>query len=209
MASRRTKSSKPAPEAMTPPTLPNWHGLLTPVVAHTFDELRVSVALWIAGDYWYPIHIVPNVNDFEYEHGVASRRWAYNFRSFEEARRERKIIRGELSGFSDLFVPVQDSAGVVRGILVAGPFSTTRPTSSQILQRWNDLSGSHGRLADPSFAQYVAMTLSTLTLEGPLALTFERLMSCFERLVSARGDSQELAAEAEALRQKLLEARAS
>jgi len=197
------------PRAARSPVLPNWHGLLTPVVAHAFDDLGISVALWIRGASWYPIHGVRSIADFEYEHGIASRRWAYNAASFERAKRTAQPVRSEHFGFHDLFVPVRDIAGKVRGIFVAGPFAIRRPSSFEILERWKEITGTHGRLADPSFAHYVSMTLATLTLEGSAATTFERLMSCFADLVSARGDSRALAREAEGLTAKLQAARAA
>jgi AraC-like DNA-binding protein len=178
------------------------------VVAHAFSELRISVALWLSGDWWHPIHLEPSVSSFEYDHGVATRRWAYNFRCFAQVKKEKKAVRAEHAGFSDLFVPVQDKAGV-RAIFVAGPFATARPTSAELLQRWLALSGSHGRLTDPSFSQYLTATLDTLTLEGPLLADFERLLSCFAGLVVGHGDPTALAAQAETLRSKLSEARAT
>ena len=50
------------------------------------------------------------------------------------------------------------------------------------------------------------MTLSTLTLEGPLVGTFERFMSCFARMVAGTGAVETLAAEAASLRAKLAQA---
>jgi AraC-like DNA-binding protein len=189
------------------PPLPNWQGLLTPVVAHAFSELGISVSLWLSGDWWHPIHLEPSVTAFEYDHGVASRRFAYNFRSFAQVKREQKTVRAEHAGFFDLFVPVQDGAEI-RAIFVAGPFATSRPTSAQLLQRWRAVAGSHGRLTDPSFSQYVTATLDTLTLEGSMLGDFERLLWCFAGLVVGGGNPTALAREAETLRHKLSEARA-
>jgi AraC-like DNA-binding protein len=208
---RVTKS--PAPPLAQPPPLQsllgpavNWQALLTPVVANSFDQLSISVALWITGDWWYPIHTMPSVLDVEYEHAVASRRWAYNRRCFEQVRQTRKILHAQHAGFSDLFVPVQDKTRV-RGILVAGPFSTARPTGTDVVQRWYELTGSHARPAEPDFSRYLDLTLSTLTLEGPLFDAFKRLMSCFAGLVVRQGNPDALAAEAEAMRVELQESR--
>jgi AraC-like DNA-binding protein len=179
------------------------------VVAHAFEDLRISVALWVAGATWYPIHVVPGVADFEYEHGVASRRWAYNFSCCERVTREKRTVRGCHAGFFDLFVPVRDDQGKQRGVFVAGPIARGQPTSADVLSRWNELTGGQGRLADSSFTHYVMTTLGTLMLDGTLFADFERLMTCFERLVSGRGDAGPLAARAEALRAKLMPARAA
>jgi len=180
--------------------------LLTPIVAHSFDEIGISVSLWSSGDWWESIHRVQNVTSFESEHGVQSRRWAYNRRCFEEVLRRGKTLRGQHAGFWDLFVPVKDASGV-RAVLVAGPFATQRPTSADILERWFSLTGYKGRMTDPAFAHYVSATLSTLTLEGELCEMFEGLMDCFARLVGGGGDPEFLAKRAEALREKLQVAR--
>ena len=205
-ASNNVAPGQPPPLQSLVPASLNGQALLTPVVANTFDQLSVNVALWITGDWWYPIHTNPSVLDVEYEHVVASRRWAYNRRCFEQVRQTRRIVSAEHIGFWDLFVPVQDKSQV-RGILVAGPIAKTRPTGADILQRWHAITGSHGRPAAPDFARYLSLTLSTLTLEGPLFDAFERLMSCFAGLVASRGNPEALAAEAEAMRVKLEEAR--
>src|SRR5262245_45118814 len=121
---RRPRGSAKAtiPEAVPPPPLPtllpsarSLQALLTPVVANAFDQLRVSVALWIRDDWWYPIHVVPSVTSAEYEQGVAPRRFAYNHRCFAEVHRTRRTVVGEHAGFFDLFVPVVES-GIVKGV---------------------------------------------------------------------------------------------
>jgi AraC-like DNA-binding protein len=198
------------PAAPSPPRLPGWPTLLSPVVAEAFEELRigVSVALWTDdGPYaqWYAIRTVPDVTSFEYEHGVESRRWSYNARSFERVRRERRIVRGEHAGFCDLFVPLGDGPDV-RAVLVAGPFSVRRPTSADLRHLWHGLTESAARMTDPSFAHYLAMTLATTTLAGPFGAGFERLMSCFARLLDGRGAAGALASEAITLRLRLRQA---
>jgi len=190
----------------TPPALPSVRALLTPVVAHAFEELRISVSFWNVRDFWHSIALIPNVSAFELEHGTQAQRWPYNHRNFAAVQRTGKLLWGQHAGFYDLFVPLQDSNGF-RGVFVAGPLAKSRPTSAEILERWYAQSRSHGRLSDPSFLQYVLATLSTLTLEGPLWGAFERLISCFAALVGDGGRSDTLADEADGLRKKLLEAR--
>ena len=205
---RRHKSKLRKPVVLKPPPLPNWQALLTPVVANTFQDLGVSVALWVTGVFWHPIHVIPNVIAFESENGVEERRKPYNDSSFARVRREKKVFHGEFAGFHDVFAPIQDETGV-RAIFVAGPIAIARPTSADLLQRWYALSGSQGRLTDPVFAHYLSTTLATLTLEGPLFAAFERLMACFVGLVGGQGAPEVLAAESADLREKLLEARAA
>jgi len=216
MAALRFKKARTLkPNVSAAPPLPalrapaNWQALLSLVVANAFEELKVSVSLWMmTGDWSYPINTVEGqgVLAFEYAHGVGARRWAYNSRCLERLFKERKIVRGEHAGFSDLFVPIQ-SGRDLHGVLVAGPFATAWPSSADILSRWSDISGSQGRLTDPTFSHYVSTTLKTLTLEPPLPAAFERLMSCLASLVAGRGSVESLGAEAPALRQELVQAR--
>jgi AraC-like DNA-binding protein len=198
---RARKWAKPPP-----PPLPAWHGLLAPVAANAFGELDISVALWISGDHWSPFHVVASVIQFEHQHGVGPARWAHDARSFAEVYRTRKLLLREHAGFYDLFVPVLD-ADSIPGVLVAGPFALSRPSSADILKRWHDLTGSLGRVSDPSFVDYVAATLSTLTLEGSAYDSFERLLRCFAGLVDDRVAPQKLFAQAQELRAELAELR--
>jgi AraC-like DNA-binding protein len=190
--------------------LPSWSAVLAPVVAHTFEELRISVSLNTKHqgmhDQWHPFHIATDVTSFEYEHGVAARRWAYNAECFDRVRKTGRLVRGEHAGFHDLFVPVATDKDV-RGILVAGPFATSRPTSTDVTQRWEQLTGSRGRLSDPSFSEYLSTTLSTLTLEGPMLDTFQGFLSCFARLVGGQGAPDVTAAELTTLRSRIVEVR--
>jgi AraC-like DNA-binding protein len=189
-----------------PPDLPESHGLLSHVVAHAFDDLEVTVSIWVKKDHWYAFHSVPNVTAFEYEHGAASGRWAYNDRCIRKACRERTAVLGSHYGFHDLFVPLEDASGTPR-VLVAGPLATQRPTGADISQRWLEMSGTHARLGDAAFSRYLTVTLGTLTLEGSLLQVFERLMFCYSDLLLGRGDAPALGAEAEALRRRLSVAR--
>jgi AraC-like DNA-binding protein len=179
---------------------------LAPVVARAFAELHVSISLWVTGDFWFPIHFVPNVADFEYESGVASRRWAYNFASFERVRREGRALRGEHCGFSDMFVPLLRGREL-GGILVVGPFAASRPTSVEVSDRWLRITGARARVTDSAFSQYLGVTLATLTLDGARLRSFERLLACFAGLAVGRGDPAALMAEAQGLRQSLQDLR--
>jgi AraC-like DNA-binding protein len=175
---------------------------LAPVVARAFAELHISISLWVSGDFWFPIHFVTNVADFEYDSGVAARRWAYNFASFERVRGAGRTVRGEHCGFSDLFVPLLDRRKL-GGILVVGPFATSRPTSAEVSERWRAITGTRARVNDSAFLQYLGHTLSTLTFDGPRLRSFERLLACFASLAVGRGDPAQHMAEAQSLRQTL------
>ncbi|HEV8246979.1 MAG TPA: AraC family transcriptional regulator [Polyangiaceae bacterium] len=209
MKARRSKPHRRRPKAkvILPSRLPNWRALITPVLGHVFSELRVSATVSYR-DWWHHIYSVRNIIDFEGEYGVHPRRWAYNERTLAEVRRTGKMVCGQHAGFRDLYVPLQDETGL-QAILVTGPFALARPTSAEILERWYAITGTRARLSDPSFAQYLSMTLSTLTLEGAAFSAYERFIVCLAGLMTGQGATEALAAEAEALRPKLLEIRAA
>src|SRR5690242_12049461 len=102
---RKNAGYSPAPALLS--LLPhhvNRQALLTPVLAAAFAELHVNASLYVK--WWYPIHTTPSVSVFEYDLGVASRRWAYNQRCFEEAQRTQRAVIASHVGFNDLFVPI-------------------------------------------------------------------------------------------------------
>ena len=153
-------------------------------LANIFEVMRVGATVW---DWktWYPIHVEGGLLTFELEHGVEHERDKYNLRCITEARRTKKPVRSSHAGLSDLFVPI-----VVRNktvaILATGPFADARPTSAEILERWRWLTGRQGHPSDPEFAHYLAVTLSTLVLDGTYATIFERLMIRLARLMAGR-----------------------
>jgi AraC-like DNA-binding protein len=178
------------------------HAVLAPLTTYLFKAMRVSAAVWEHEQDWFPIHNEPNVSEFELEHGVERKREAYNTRSFAKAFEQRKALRGEHAGFSDLFVPIL-LRGEVIAVLVTGPFARARPTSAAIFERWRSLTGRQGHPADPEFARYVSATLATLVLEGDSARTFEGVATCLTRLMSGEGKADEIANEWERARVEL------
>jgi AraC-like DNA-binding protein len=187
--------------------MPSARGLLTAVVTQMFDDLGVSVALWLRDSWWQAIHFVtPSLTTLEREIGVDGPRYRYNDRCLARVVRARRPVIGEHRGYCDLFLPVTTDAGI-DGVLVAGPFARKRPSSGEILQRWLEMTRSHGRLSDPSFDRYVSLSLSVLTLDDALFASFQRLMTCFVMLASGKGDPNALGAEARKRRQELVEAR--
>jgi AraC-like DNA-binding protein len=142
----------------------------------------------------------------EYDLGVARWRWAHNDRCSAQVHRTKRPLVASHAGFSDLFVPLRAKDDVI-GLLVTGPFATARPTRADVLQRWHALTGLQGRLTDAVFAHYLQTTLSTLTLEGPLVESFERLAACFARLLTEKNAPDALADEAETMRRRLAAAR--
>src|SRR4051794_24655545 len=198
--------------------MPSRHALLGPILTHAFDALRISASVWTpkgatlwsghggVPDQWYAIHTVRNIAAFEFEHGRELRRYRYNDRCFTRVLKSRKALRAAHAGFHDLFVPIGEGTDV-RAVLVAGPFAVARPTSGDIQERWHALTHSQGRIADPSFSEYLAQTLSTITFEGPLLDTFERLMSYLARLLAGGGAPGPLLDDVGALRRKIEDAR--
>jgi AraC-like DNA-binding protein len=182
------------------------HGLFAPLVSNVFETLRVSAAVWEHGVEWFTIHLEPNVSAFELEHGIDTERGLYNDGHCREAMRRRVAMRGEHSGYADLFVPIV-ARGQATSILVSGPFALSRPTATDILGRWQKLTGRQGHPSDPEFASYLAMTLSTLVLDGGKAAAFQRLLRCLVLLMAGEGKADALANEAAVLRAGLEHAR--
>jgi len=173
------------------------HSLRISTIGYVFQTLRVCATLW-DGRQWWPIYFYDSQNTFEVQHGVESERNPYNARCLEEAWRDKKIVHGHHAGLSDMFVPVL-SKKRVEAILVTGPFSTSRATSAEILERWRWLTGRQGHPGDPEFAYYLSITLSTLVLEGPHLVTYRRLLVSLARMMTADGRSGALEKEVEAL----------
>ena len=186
--------------------LDTLHAFQAPALATTLMRLRVGAAVWSDPGWIVLFDAVPNVMLFEMGHGHGPDRYAHNARCFARVQRESRPVLAEHAGFMDLFVPVlgQDS---VQAILTVGPFATRRPTSGDLLRRWRWLTGRNGHPSDPEFAHYLALTLGTLTLEGPQLRRFERLLVSLARLLGGLGGAKPIAAETAVLSGKLEEAR--
>src|SRR5450432_646354 len=154
---RMPRRSPPPPFRL--PIQPRPHALLTPLAVAAFAEVRLTVALYDARG-WHAMNIAPSLIPFERQHGVERGRYEYNDRCMTEVVRTRRTLLGTYAGLKDLFVPVVVGDSVC-GVLAAGPFMTSPPTSSDLLDRFRWLTGRHGRLSDPEFADYVSATLST------------------------------------------------
>jgi AraC-like DNA-binding protein len=188
--------------------LPDLFGTVSPLVAQMIADLRIGVALWHPPGDWNVIHSEPSVAVFESEHGQEGLRWPYNAQCLAQVQRTGEPVRGEHAGFKDLFVPVLDAERVC-AVLVVGPYLTRRPTRGDIMERWVALTASQPGLGDPGFRHYIAATLSTPTLEGPLEPAFERLVSCLAELAGHHGSPRALVEEAKALRTTLAAARSA
>src|SRR5258705_10755000 len=105
MPRRRRPRTRASPRDWRPIPLPNWYGLLAPLLTRTFSELRVSVAVWVERNVWHPLHVVPGISAFESDFDLMGKRWDYNERSFVELCHTRQPMMGRHAGFSDLFVP--------------------------------------------------------------------------------------------------------
>jgi AraC-like DNA-binding protein len=188
-----------------PPGFSRLPMLAPPILAHAFQELDVGVSSWCSG-VWRSLYFAQSVTTIEIEQGLSALRHRYNMRCLAETQASRKIVRGKLGGLIDLFVPIVHG-NRVEAIVVTGPLASARPTSGEVLARWLQMTGSHGKITDPPFSRYLAATLRTLTLEGPLLPAFERMMSSFAQLLSGRGNPHALTAQFETIRERVLEAR--
>jgi AraC-like DNA-binding protein len=182
------------------------HPLLVPVVASYFAKLRVAASV-SDGRFWWRIHDEPDVTPFELEHGRDKDRSGYNATQLTEVRRQKRTIRAEHAGYTDLFVPIL-ARGRAQGVLVTGPFATARPTGTDVLERWRWLTGRQGHPSDPEFGAYLSAALRTLVLDEGQVQRFERLLFCLARLLAGEGKAHELANEADALYVLLRQARA-
>jgi AraC-like DNA-binding protein len=172
---------------------------LASVLANVFEEVRMSAAL-TDGRAWRPLYYLPDVLTFEVAHGVEARREVHNARSIASARRSGRAVVTAHAGFHDLFVPVGPRGDTV---LVTGPFSTRRPTSAEVQQRWRWLTRTHAHAGDPELGHYLAMTLGTATFEGPLLGVLLRFAVAFCQLLTGSGSAEAIAVETRALREKL------
>jgi AraC-like DNA-binding protein len=197
--SRRSKRPRAEGSAGSPPV----QVLVTSLMTTTFQDLDTGISIWTPG-MWRAIHGVRGVVDVGVEQGAARARHVYNVRCLGEAQRTRRMVRGELFGFRDLFVPIVEGQRV-SAILVAGPLMTARPTVGHVSESWYEMTQSQGRLSDPAFSRFLSETVSTLTLEGSLLGLLERMMTCFALLLAGQGAT--LAEEAEGIRLKLWQAR--
>jgi AraC-like DNA-binding protein len=182
---------------------------LAPAIANVFEELGISAALREGGPWrtssggWRAIHVhEPSLASFEIEHGVEGARAKYDLVCMNRAHRSKRLVRGEHAGVRDLFVPVIVGGRSV-AVLASGSFSTTRPTSADVLTRWHWLTRRRGHPSDPEFAHYLSVTLSTLVLEGRHTRDFEKMLLCFVKLLSGGRGARETLAEADALRASL------
>ncbi|HEV8246957.1 MAG TPA: hypothetical protein VGP93_14365, partial [Polyangiaceae bacterium] len=78
-------------------TLPHGfgHALMAQTIAPVFKELRVSAAVWDGGEAWWPIHVEPNIADFEVEHGVIEGRHVHNERNLAALRERGEAVKSE------------------------------------------------------------------------------------------------------------------
>jgi AraC-like DNA-binding protein len=177
------------------------HSLFSPLVSNAFESLRVAASLTDGVD-WLPLHTEPNLIAFELEHGGEADRTEHNQAALATLRRTLRPVRRKHAGFCDLFVPVVARKELVAA-LVVGPFSLSRPTTSEVSQSFRRLSGREGHPSDPEFAAYLAGSLETLVVERPLLRSFQRLVVCLSELMLGHGRADRLMNEAQSLREKL------
>ncbi len=186
----------------------NTHAMLAQVLGNVFQELRLAASL-TDGETWYPIYSLPlpGIDAFELANGVEKQRTLHNERGIARARRERLGVVVEHAGFCDLFAPVVEHDRRVRGVIVAGPFATARPTSNDLITRWRWLTGSQARVSDPECAHYLASMLATATFEGSTLGVFRRFVKGNCELLAQQGAVTQRARDLAVLRARLVETR--
>jgi AraC-like DNA-binding protein len=172
-------------------------GFLIQEISKLFGELEIGASIH-RNSLWLEVHATPSVLDFELEHGILNERYVYNERLIRRARREGKALIGMHAGFADLFVPIQAPGGSP-GVLVVGPFSRQRPSTTDILERWHALTGRQGHPADAEFMHYLGRSLSTVVFEGKRLTQFQRLIECLAGLMVATSADADLVTEVETL----------
>ncbi|HEV8247072.1 MAG TPA: hypothetical protein VGP93_14945, partial [Polyangiaceae bacterium] len=178
--------------------------ILLPPLTKVFEDLAVGASLWIDQG-WLSIHEEQNLLTFEMQHGVLEQRWVYNDRCIERALKTKKPVLGEHNGFHDLFVPVLPQP--VRAVVVAGPFSRSRLTAPELLERWKSLTQRRGKPSDREFSHYLAFALSTLVLEPEQLTRFQRTLELLVSLMTSRGSVPSMVAEIATLTSQLRDVR--
>jgi AraC-like DNA-binding protein len=159
--------------------------MLMPAACKVLADLRVSASLCMEGPwgvYWAVFQQCRDVLTLELQHGAWSERAEYNQRCLDRARRHKISVVGSHAGFYDVFVPVL--FGRVPAVLVSGPFARSRPTSTELLDRWRRVTGRQGNASDPEFAQYVELSLSTLVLNERQQQAFQKLLEHMAALMA-------------------------
>src|SRR3954454_7130214 len=127
-----------------PGELAMGHSALALRVPYWFERLGVAVTL-VDPRGWHAIHTMPNAIPFELEHGHEVARWEYNERSMTKVAHSRKSLLTAHAGFSDLFTPVIAS-GVVQQQLVTGPFLRAAVQPTDLVERWQALTGRYAHV---------------------------------------------------------------
>jgi AraC-like DNA-binding protein len=160
--------------------------MLIPAACKVLADLRVSASLCMDGPwgvYWAVFQSCRDVLTLELEHGAWNERHEYNERCLKRARGQQISVIGSHAGFCDVFVPVC-VAGRVSAVIVSGPFARSRPTSTEVLERWRRVTGRQANASEPEFSQYVELTLSTLVLNERQQQAFQKLLEHMASLMA-------------------------
>ncbi|HEV8247411.1 MAG TPA: hypothetical protein VGP93_16650, partial [Polyangiaceae bacterium] len=177
------------------------HSVGVPLVLGVYRMLGLSGSLHAHRSWWH-IHVAPNVILTEIEYGVEVEREAHNERCFADVAKHGQTVRAEFAGYRQLYVPVRH-AGRHLGLLTTGPFGVTRPTGQNVLDGWHRITGRQGHPADPGFASYLSLSLSTLVLEDGRDLILQKILERVGSLIAGDGDAATHVNEAEVLQAEL------
>jgi AraC-like DNA-binding protein len=177
------------------------HALVVPMAIEAFRRLGIAAYIHDQADHWFRLNSEPSVARHEIEHSRLER-FSYNRRFLAAARRERKLIRAELGGQTDFFVPIV-ARGECVAILISGPVELHAPSGEEIEERWRALTGRKAHPADGAFASYLSIVLGTAVLDGDRLALFERLLQQVAALLAGEGDADARINAIERVRAKL------
>ncbi|HEV8248145.1 MAG TPA: helix-turn-helix domain-containing protein [Polyangiaceae bacterium] len=182
---------------------PRRASALSPLVPYHFERIGIGATLVDARG-WHAVYSSRQRGHFEREHGVEDQRFRYNTSCLNRVADSKRPFIGEHHGLMDLFVPVVH-LGEVREVLATGSFLRAPPTSTEIQERWREMTGRQGHLGDPEFFAYVSMWLGVRVLDAGGFDTYQRLVVVLSKLIAAEGDLEAVGAEYDALLPRITE----
>jgi AraC-like DNA-binding protein len=122
---------------------------------------------------------------FEIFYGREKARDVHYRSLMDKASESRRMVVGQLHGFSDLFCPV---AGDPEGesYLHVGQFLTAPPSWDTLSAAWQTISGREATSANPDFVRFVKMALSLPILNQAVLDGIERLCVLYAQFLTRR-----------------------
>jgi AraC-like DNA-binding protein len=166
----------------------------TPVLAQYFSMLELTCSLVWIGDRnrWnllVPFAHAPTMVEFEVNHfdQVNVRRQAYNDEHIDRSTELRRLVVGEIAGFSDFFLPVVESDQVTAH-MVCGPFRRRALSAQDIEAQWREVSRDQTLGTERELLDYARCALNTTFLDGPLFAACEQLLRAIAAIMGGAPD---------------------